>query len=411
MCRKPQSNNASTHEREPVTRRIPGLVSMMRESIAGIDTKFESCISTQRPTDVDPETSTKGVKHFAIEVLSILPGRERNIIAARYGLWNGVSHSLQDIGGKLGLTRERIRQIERDALERLRTYAHCVIQAYTYERARECIENDPQKQGVISEEEAVAALAVRCTVEEVALALDFLKDLVFQNENVLAGGLIEAEPHVYSLRERAKIEYLRTLRLVESVVRSHGHAISESSVLAEISSNSDTVLHQIHLARRVISVSPRFSRLRDGTIACSEWSQLERRSATTMSAAALRLLGRPAHFREITAKANAIVDKPLKELTIHGAIISHPKVFVRVKDGTYGLAAWGLKKPPFVKDRLIQLLSSAGHPLPLRYLERKVLDVCNCKPDTVRMQLHFNPQIFVKLPDRHYGLRTLLQSD
>ena len=160
----------------------------------------------------------------------------------------------------------------------------------------------------------------------------------------------------------------------------------------------------------MLSVSPRYFRMKDGTIARSECTQLMKRNATTAAEAALRLLGRPTHFREITTKANEISGKPLKELTIHGAIIGHPQIFVWLKDGTYGLAAWGFRKPPFVTDRLIQLLSSARHPLSLQYLERKVLDVCNCKPATVRMELHFNPQYFISLPNHEYGLRNLADS-
>ena len=124
-------------------------------------------------------------------MLSILPARERDVIAARYGLWKGVSQSLREIGNKLGLTRERVRQIEKDAVMRLHgTYAHCLIRAYIYERARESTANDPQKHGVLAEDEAVIALAVRSSTEEVGLALRFLKDVVFQNETVFYG-LIE----------------------------------------------------------------------------------------------------------------------------------------------------------------------------------------------------------------------------
>jgi hypothetical protein len=386
---------------------------MFHASAVESDLTLESCLLRQAAHTIDPETSTKGVKNFAIEVLSILPARERDVIAARYGLWNGVSQSLRHIGNELGVTRERVRQIEKDAVMRLRgTYAHCLIRAYIYERGRESIENDPQKHGVLAGDEAITALAIRCSAKEVVLALRFLKDVDFQNENVF-GGLIEIEPRVYCLHERTKIQYLRVLKQVESVFRSHEQAISESFVLSEISSMSTPVRHrdQMNLARRVLLVSPRYFRMKDGTIARSEWTHLTKRNATTVAEAALRLLGRPAHFREITTKVNEISGRPLKELTIHGAIIRHPQTFVWLKDGTYGLAAWGFRKPPFVTDRLIQLLSIAGHPLSLQCLEREVLDVCNCKPATVRMELHFNPQYFVSLPNHEYVLRNSAGSE
>ncbi len=54
------------------------------------------------------------------EVLSTLPPREAMILRLRYGLENGRAYTLEEVGQKFGLTRERIRQIENKALRRLR---------------------------------------------------------------------------------------------------------------------------------------------------------------------------------------------------------------------------------------------------------------------------------------------------
>jgi RNA polymerase primary sigma factor len=54
------------------------------------------------------------------EVLSTLSPREANILRLRFGLVNGRAYTLKEVGQKFGLTRERIRQIESQALRRLR---------------------------------------------------------------------------------------------------------------------------------------------------------------------------------------------------------------------------------------------------------------------------------------------------
>lgn len=54
------------------------------------------------------------------EVLRSLPAREREVIALRFGLADGEARTLQEIADALGLTRERIRQIEKKALRTLR---------------------------------------------------------------------------------------------------------------------------------------------------------------------------------------------------------------------------------------------------------------------------------------------------
>jgi len=54
------------------------------------------------------------------EVLDTLPPREARILRLRFGLENGRSYTLEEVGQKFGLTRERIRQIEAKALRKLR---------------------------------------------------------------------------------------------------------------------------------------------------------------------------------------------------------------------------------------------------------------------------------------------------
>jgi RNA polymerase primary sigma factor len=55
------------------------------------------------------------------EVLSSLPHRERAIIELRFGLADGHPHTLEEVGRKFGVTRERIRQIEARTIAKLRS--------------------------------------------------------------------------------------------------------------------------------------------------------------------------------------------------------------------------------------------------------------------------------------------------
>ncbi|MBI3361068.1 MAG: RNA polymerase sigma factor [Chloroflexi bacterium] len=58
------------------------------------------------------------------EVLNGLPPREVRILQLRYGLLDGESYTLEEVGKKMGVTRERVRQIEAQALSRLRHPSH-----------------------------------------------------------------------------------------------------------------------------------------------------------------------------------------------------------------------------------------------------------------------------------------------
>ena len=54
------------------------------------------------------------------EPLDALTTREREVLKMRFGLEDGQSHTLEEVGQAFGVTRERIRQIEAKALRKLR---------------------------------------------------------------------------------------------------------------------------------------------------------------------------------------------------------------------------------------------------------------------------------------------------
>jgi len=54
------------------------------------------------------------------EKLKDLSPREQKVIIMRFGIENGITHTLEEVGKEFGVTRERIRQIEAKALCRLK---------------------------------------------------------------------------------------------------------------------------------------------------------------------------------------------------------------------------------------------------------------------------------------------------
>jgi RNA polymerase primary sigma factor len=71
--------------------------------------------------DAPDETATHNLLREHLEnVLNGLPPREVRILQLRYGLLDGQAYTLEEVGRKMGVTRERVRQIEAQALSRLR---------------------------------------------------------------------------------------------------------------------------------------------------------------------------------------------------------------------------------------------------------------------------------------------------
>jgi RNA polymerase primary sigma factor len=66
--------------------------------------------------------SRKLLKNHVGEVLAELSPREQKILKIRFGLEDGVTHTLEEVGQEFGVTRERIRQIEAKALDKIRDH-------------------------------------------------------------------------------------------------------------------------------------------------------------------------------------------------------------------------------------------------------------------------------------------------
>jgi RNA polymerase primary sigma factor len=68
------------------------------------------------------------------QALDRLPPREAQILRLRYGLEDGRVYTLEEVGQTIGVTRERVRQLEAQALNRLRqSSAHIILRDYLYE--------------------------------------------------------------------------------------------------------------------------------------------------------------------------------------------------------------------------------------------------------------------------------------
>lgn len=125
--------------RDPTSTEIASAIGMHQEKIEDILLHSQVTYSLDKPLEEDgyvtfgdkiadsngwTEPFDQATKHLLKEavadVLESLPPRERYVIEMRYGLRDGQAQTLEYRGGTLGLTRERIRQIEVKALKKLR---------------------------------------------------------------------------------------------------------------------------------------------------------------------------------------------------------------------------------------------------------------------------------------------------
>ena len=86
----------------------------------GEDGTLQRFLSDPSPSDVAPELDRRLLRDRVAEVLRSLAPRDREVIELRFGLKDGRERSLDEIARALGVTRERVRQIEARGLTKLR---------------------------------------------------------------------------------------------------------------------------------------------------------------------------------------------------------------------------------------------------------------------------------------------------
>jgi len=124
--------------REPTSEELAEALDVTPKKVEGMIQAARRPLSLETPTD-EEEDSVLGdfiedeespapaelvtqslLREQLHEVLDDLPPREVRILQLRYGLLDGQSYTLEEVGRKMGVTRERVRQIEAQALSRLR---------------------------------------------------------------------------------------------------------------------------------------------------------------------------------------------------------------------------------------------------------------------------------------------------
>ena len=127
--------------REPLPEEIASEMNMELEKVHHIEKIAQETVSLEAPVGDDDEDSVLGefiedektispsqvaarrlLKDQLNAIIMELTPREQKILSMRFGLEDGITHTLEEVGREFGVTRERIRQIEAKAIEKMRSH-------------------------------------------------------------------------------------------------------------------------------------------------------------------------------------------------------------------------------------------------------------------------------------------------
>jgi RNA polymerase primary sigma factor len=126
LGRKPTTDELADHLEVP-PKKVENMIQVARRPLSlelptddEEDSMLGDFIEDEEAPPPDDTATYNLLKEHLVNVLDSLPPREVRILQLRYGLLDGQSYTLEEVGRKMGVTRERVRQIEAQALSRLR---------------------------------------------------------------------------------------------------------------------------------------------------------------------------------------------------------------------------------------------------------------------------------------------------
>jgi hypothetical protein len=325
-------------------------------------------------------------KQVVKRLLSSLPDRAQDVIMGRFGFnQEGEELTLEAIGKKYGITRERVRQIENYAINHIR-------KAGTYEKEKAVfdeLKNTIGKMGgIVSEDDLLNHLGKdKLTKKYIHFLLvvgdDFNKikeDTEFKHrwhiDKELAEKIHEALRKLYAGLGDDEI-------IPESEI--------VSSFLEYLKDISDEY-KQDEILTRWLSISKNIAKNPLGEWGKSKSSNIKTKGVRDYAYLILRRHGSPIHFREVAKLIGEVFKKKAHVATTHNELIKDPR-FVLVGRGLYALKEWGYSTG-VVRDVIREVLQKHG-PLPKEAILEKVLKERYVKPNTVMVNLQ-NPKYFKK---------------
>ena len=330
-------------------------------------------------------------------MLSQLPAkRMKNVIEKRFGLKGGRCFTLEAIGKEYKITRERVRQIEADALRRLRqmnAQEECV-------RMHEFFQKHIAACGdVISEHKLFSDLAETKHHAHIRLLLDIGKQ--FER--------IAETDDCHNRWTVSKEKTLKAERVMSRVIQSLegcGHPVSYDELLTHVSQGVQSELAVSpapETTESYLTTSKLIAKNPYGEYGLVSWPLISPRGVKDRAYAVLSKSTKPMHFKEVAEAINTVgwTKKKAHPQTVHNELIKDAR-FVLVGRGLYALKEWGYEEGP-VRDVIVSCFKQAGHSLAKDEIIARVLEKRFVKEPTILLNLQ-NRKCFKKMDDGKYVL-------
>lgn len=338
------------------------------------------------------------------DVLLYCKPKERLVLVKKFGLNGTKGVPLQRIGREYNLTRERIRQIETQALMRFRrlivgndTYMSVLIEA------KKVLESFG---GFLPEDVLISKLVnkniFKFTKDELKLILVSDFDVVYLKRNKY----INKSFYLENLYEDLLVRLVLSIR---EHFEKKGTSEDVYEFISHLKSTFATEYSDVTYLKNDLFYMNFFESIRDvavfdGKIGLLTFDDVNPKTIKLKILYTMRRINKPAHYQELPAKIMEwFPNKAIKVNTVHNELVKNNDIFVNLGLGIYGLKEWGYEGG-VVKDILVRIFDKFQRPMSVKELCKELLKEKMVSPNTVMLNLQKYKELFRRTEKGVYEL-------
>ncbi len=343
-------------------------------------------------TKVKPASFSFDSAALVKKLLAAAPERAREVLTRRFGLGVNPEHeTLESIGDRTGITRERVRQIEAAGLDVIRaSKAFKDANAAFSELVRYI-----QSLGAIVSEETLLSMLGKDEKARNRFRFFLMLDSAFFRERETKDFLARWHvDHATAKRIHEALSKLYT-SLSDNEVMSEGELLDR--FLEELKEVNDAYKNE-EVMKRWLTLSKNI-----GSNPLTEWGRttapaIRIKGVRDYAYLAIKRHGAPMHFSEVAKAIGSLFSKKAHVATTHNELIKDPR-FVLVGRGLYALTEWGYT-PGVVRDVIRETIDRIG-PLKKDEIIKHVKRARFVKDNTILVNLN-DSRYFKRLKDGRY---------
>jgi len=316
------------------------------------------------------------------DIFNILPVRQKEILERRFGILTGEKETLDSIGKDFHLTRERIRQIERESfakMEKEKEERELKKVFFYFEKYLK------ENGGLKREDLLLNELGGDEFSKHIYFLLTFADDFfrVSENDKFYSFWTVEKEA-------TSKIENI--LKSILKKFEEINKLLSEDEILKKAKQDPRILHSLLEIAKKIGQGEE------SNYYGLVDWPEINPKGVKDKAYLVFKREKTPLHFTDIAK----LIDKEAHAQTVHNELIKDDR-FVLVGRGIYALKEWGYENGT-VKEIIFKVLEKVKKPISKEELLKKVQNQRLVKENTILLNLS-NGEYFVRDKNGNYSLK------